>query len=103
MSGSIIPYEHTLQLYDYAPVTSKPWTVPYAYRSENFKQLDELLEKHSDSPYSSPITPVKTRDLSICLCCDSQKLKAKTIPKSFPLPKADNVLDDMTEADAFKF
>ena len=102
VSGSIIPYEHTLQLYDNTPVTSKPWTVPYIYQSENFKQLDELLEKaiieHSDSPYSSPITPVKTLDLTICLCCNFRKLKAKTIPKSFPLPKADNVLDDMAEA-----
>ena len=105
MSESTIPYEHTIQLYDDTPVTSKPRTVPYAYQSEIFKQLDELLEKgiieHSDSPYSSPITPVKKRDGTIRLCCDFRKLNAKTIPKSFPIPKAENILDDMNEADVF--
>ena len=104
MSESTIPYEHTI-LYDNTSVTSKPQAVPYAYQNEIFKQLDELLEKgiieHSESPYSSPITPVKKRDSTIRLCCDFRKLNAKTIPKSFPVPKAENILDDMNEADVF--
>ena len=45
VSESTIPYEHTTQRYGATPVTSKPRTVPYAYQSEIFKQLDELLEK----------------------------------------------------------
>ena len=99
MSENIIPYEHIIQLYDDTPVTSKPRTVPYAYQSEIFKQLDELIEKgiieQSDSPYSSPTTTVKKRDGTIRLCCDFRKLNAKTIPKSFPIPNAENILDDM--------
>ena len=70
---SAIPCKRTIKLYNDTPVTSKPRTLPYAYQSEIFKQLDELLEKgiieHSDRPYSSPITPVKKRDCSIRLCC----------------------------------
>ena len=31
VSECTIPYEHTIQLYDDTPVTSKPRTVPYAY------------------------------------------------------------------------
>ena len=66
MSESTIPYENTIQLYDKKPVTSKKRTVPYAYQSEIFNQLDKLLEKgiieHSDSPHSSPVTPGKKRD-----------------------------------------
>ena len=69
VSESTIPYEHTIQLYDDTPVTSKPWTVPYAYKNM-FKLLDEVLEKgiieHNDSPYCSPITPVKKWDGTIC-------------------------------------
>ena len=53
VSESTIPYEHTIQLYDDTPVTSKPRNVPYAYQSEIFKQLDEVLEngiiEHSDT------------------------------------------------------
>ena len=86
-------------------MASKPRTVPYAYQSEIFKQVDELLGKgimeHSDSSYSSPITPVKKRDGTIRLCCDLRKLNAKTIPESFPIPKAEDILDDMNEADVF--
>ena len=99
MSENTIPYEHIIQLYDDTQVTSKPRTVSYVYQSEIFKQLDELIEKgiieQSDSPYSSPITTVKKRDGTIRLCCDFRKLNAKTIPKSFPIPKAENILDDM--------
>ena len=105
VSKSTIPYERTIKLYDDTPVTSKPRTLPYAYQREIFKQLDELLEKgiieHSDRPYSSPITPVEKRDCSIRLCCGFWKLNAKTIPKSFPIPKAENILDNMYEADVF--
>ena len=89
--------KNAIRLYDDIPVTSKPRTVPYvpyAYQSEICKQLDELLEKviieHSDSPYSSPITSVKKRDGTIRLCCHFRKLNAKTIPKSFRIPKAEN-------------
>ena len=89
-----------MQLYDDRPVTSKPRKIPYAYQSEIFNQLDELLEKslieHSDSPYSSPITPVKKRDGTIR--CHFRKLNAKTIPKSFSISKAEDILDDMNEA-----
>ena len=52
-----------------------------------------------DSPYSSPIIPVKKQDGTIRLWCDFQKLNAKTILKSFTIPKAENILDDMNEAD----
>ena len=106
LSESTIPYEHSIQLYDDRPVTSKPRAIPYAYQSEIFKQLDELLEKsiieHSDSPYSSPIAPVEKRDGTMRLCRDFRKLNAKTIPKSFAIPKAEIILDDMNEADVFK-
>ena len=87
MSEGIIPYEHTIQLYDDTPVTSKPRTATYAYQSETFKQFDKLLEKgiteHGDSLYSSPIAPGKKRNRSIRLCYNFQKLNAKTIPISF--------------------
>ena len=63
--------------------------------------LEKGIIEHSDSPYSRAITPVKKRDGTICLWCDFRKLNAKTIPKSFPIPKAENILDDMNEADVF--
>ena len=59
--------------------------------------VEKGIIEHSDSPYSSPITPVKERGL----CCDFRKLNAKTIPKSFPIPRAENILDDMDEANVF--
>ena len=49
--------------------------------------------------YSRPVTPAKKLDGTIRLCCDVRKLNAKTIPKSFAI--AENILDDMNEADVF--
>ena len=98
-----IEYEHTIKLCDDTPVTSKPRPVAYAFQCEIFKKLDEILErsiiKHSDSPHFSPITLGNKLDATIRLCCDFRKLNVKTIPKSFLIPKAENILENMNEAD----
>ena len=48
-----------------------------------------------------PNNPLKKRDSIIRLCCDFRKLNPKTIPKVFPIPKAENILDDMIEAGVY--
>jgi hypothetical protein len=44
---------------------------------------------------------VVKKDGSIRLCCDFRKLNAKTIPKVFPIPRAEQLLDDIKNADVF--
>ena len=63
--------------------------------------LEKGIIEHSDSPYSSPITPVKKGDSTIPLCYDFRKLIAKTVPKSFPKPKAESVFNNVNKADVF--
>ena len=82
---------------DDKPVIWKPRILPEAYEKDIYIQINELLDKGvieiSDSPYASPIVPVVKRDCSIRLCCDYRKLNEKTIPKTFPIPRNENLLD----------
>jgi len=55
--------------------------------------LDTQVIRESQSPYSSPIAVVRKKNGSLRLCLDYQKLNAKTIRDSFPLPRIDESLD----------
>ena len=61
--------------------------------------IEDLLNKkwivHSSSSYSSPVVVVRKNDGSIRMCCDYQKLNAKTIPDRHPLPRTQNILDNL--------
>lgn len=83
----------------------KPRVLPHAYEKEVNAQVDELLKEGiveiSDSPYSSPIVPVIKKDGTLRICCDFRQLNAKTIPKSFPIPRTENLLEDFKDAEVF--
>ena len=70
---------------------------PHAYQNSIYKQINKLLDKGiieiSDSPYASPIVPVLKKDGTIRLCFDFRALNEKTIPKTFPIPKSEDLLD----------
>ena len=112
--------ENNISCGDYKSDTlNKSVEIPVTNLSENMLKLKKgqrlaeitiaecaeknLLKIITCSNNSSPIIPVKKRDGSIRLCCDFRKLNAKTIPKSFEkfFSKAENIVDDMNEADVF--
>ena len=97
VNKSNIPYEHSINLKDDTPISSRPRTLPYAYQNSIYKQIDKLLDEGiieiSDSPYASHIVPVLKKDGTIRLCCDFRALNEKTIPKTFPIQKSEDLLD----------
>ena len=62
-------------------------------------QLEELLSKgfiqSSISPWGAPVLFVKKKDGSLRLCIDYRKLNRVTIPNQYPLPRIDELFDQL--------
>ena len=97
--------EHEINLRDEAPVSLPPRRLPYSQRAEVQRQLEELLQKDiiepSRSQFASPVVMVKKKDGSLRMCVDYRALNAKTIPRTFPIPRIDELLDKLNGAKIF--
>src|SRR4051812_37199159 len=69
------------------------------------KELDELIEsshvRPSQSPYGLLVLFVKKKDGSMRLCVDYQALNKLTIKNQYPLPRVDDLLDQLHGAKVF--
>ncbi|XP_019058951.1 PREDICTED: uncharacterized protein LOC109116994 [Tarenaya hassleriana] len=69
------------------------------------KQLNELMEKGfiqpSVSPWGAPVLFVKKKDGSMRLCIDYRGLNQVTIKNRYPLPRIDELLDQLQGAQWF--
>ena len=69
------------------------------------KQLADMLSKGlihpSASPWGSPIIFVDKRDGTTCLCVDYRKLNDVTIKNKYPLPRIEDLFDQMNGAQVF--
>jgi len=52
--------------------------------------------EESQSPWMSPAVLVKKKDGTIRFCVDYRKLNSKTVKDSFPLPRIDDILDQLS-------
>jgi len=63
------------------------------------KQIEELLEKQfirpSASPWGTPVLLVKKNDGSSRLCWDYRQLNKLTVKNKYPLPRIDDLLDQL--------
>jgi hypothetical protein len=79
--------------------------MPPAELAELKKQLQELLDKcfirPSTSPWGCPALFVKKKYESLRLCIDYRPLNAVTIKNKNPLPRIDNLFDQLVEAKVF--
>lgn len=88
-----------------APVSKRPYRLPYTDQMELEKQLQELIDTGkifpSDSPFAAPILFVKKKDGTKRLCVDYRGLNDVTIKSKFPLPLIEDVLDRLHGAKIF--
>ncbi|CAF1477404.1 unnamed protein product, partial [Rotaria sp. Silwood1] len=90
--------------------THRPVHIP-PYRKSNKdqetlrKETDKLLKngiiEHSTSPWSSPVVLVKKKDGTTRFCVDHRRLNQITTKDAFPLPRIDDIYDQLTKATYF--
>ena len=79
--------------------------MPFAARSEVARQLKDMQEngviQASKSPWSSPVVLVQKKDGSLRFCVDYRELNSVTKADTFPLPRIDDLLDQLGKAKYF--
>ena len=79
--------------------------MPLAVRQEVSRQLqkmqDEGIIQPSNSPWASPIVMVRKRDGSHRFCVDYRELNSVTKLDTYPLPRVDDLLDQLGESRFF--
>jgi hypothetical protein len=88
-----------------APIAKRPYRMAAPELAELKKQLDELLQKGyirpSSSPWGAPVLLVKKKDGSMRLCVDYRALNEVTIKNKYPLPRIDDLFDQLKGAKFF--
>ncbi|KAL0401647.1 UNVERIFIED_CONTAM: Transposon Ty3-G Gag-Pol polyprotein [Sesamum latifolium] len=88
-----------------APISIAPYIMAPSELKELKKQLEELLDKGfirpSISPWGAPVLFVKKKDGSMRLCIDYRQLNRITIKNKYPLPRIDDLLDQLKGATVF--
>ncbi|KAL0539905.1 hypothetical protein IC582_024126 [Cucumis melo] len=87
------------------PISRAPYRMAPAELKELKLQLQELLDKGfirpSVSPWGAPVLFVKKKDGSMCLCIDYRELNKVTVKNKFPLPRIDDLFDQLQGATVF--
>nr|GEX85271.1 putative reverse transcriptase domain-containing protein [Tanacetum cinerariifolium] len=82
-----------------APVARAPYRLAPSEMKELSEQLKELSEKGfirpSSSPWGAPVLFVKKKDESFRMCIDYKKLKKLTVKNRYPLPRIDDLFDQL--------
>ncbi|MCI19658.1 RNA-directed DNA polymerase (Reverse transcriptase), partial [Trifolium medium] len=88
-----------------SPISMAPYQMSASELKELKKQLEELLEKKfirpSVSPWEAPVLLVKKKDGSMRLCVDYRQLNKVTIKNKYPLPRIDDLMDQLAGARVF--
>jgi hypothetical protein len=88
-----------------SPISKRPYRMSPAELAELKKQLQELLDKGSirpsTSPWGCPALFVKKKDESLRLCIDYRPLNAVTIKNKYPLPRIDVLFNQLVGAKVF--
>lgn len=92
--------EHIIELEEGAkPVMITPYRHPKRLKDEIEKTIKELLEmghiRLSKSPFASSVVLVKKKDGSLRMCIDYRVLNKRTIKNRYPIPRIDELIDEL--------
>eukprot|EP00253_Pinus_taeda_P022539 PITA_22539 len=88
-----------------APVSRAPYRMSVPELTELKMQLQELLEKKyirpSVSPWGAPVLFVRKKDETLRMCIDYRQLNKLTVKNKYPLPRIDELFDQVKGAKIF--
>ncbi|KAG8487500.1 hypothetical protein CXB51_018708 [Gossypium anomalum] len=87
------------------PISIAPYRMAPTELKELKTQLQELVDRSfirpSHSPWGAPVLFVKKKDGSLRLCIDYRQLNKVTIKNKYPLPRIDDLFDQLKGATVF--
>jgi hypothetical protein len=87
------------------PIHKAPYRMAPTELKELKEQLQDLLDRGfiqpSVSPWGAPVLFVKKKDGSMRLCIDYRELNKVTIKNKYPLPRIDDLFDQLKGASVF--
>src|SRR5207245_6045746 len=94
---------HKIDLVEgFKPRALRPYRIPDKLKVEVDRQIDQLLQdgkiRPSRSPYAHPIVCVAKWNGEIRLCTDLRYVNSDTINDAFPVPRAEDLLFEMSSA-----
>jgi hypothetical protein len=88
-----------------APISKRPYRMAANQLAELKEQLQELLDKGyirpSSSPWGAPVIFVPKKDGTQRMCIDYRALNEVTIKNKYPLPRIDDLFDQLRGACVF--
>ena len=79
--------------------------IPHAVRQEVARQLQHMLDdkviRPSNSPWASAMVLVRKKNGQLRICVDYRHLNSVTKPDAYPLPRIDDLLDQLGSAKYF--
>mgnify|MGYP002716422899 CR=1 FL=1 len=91
---------HVINVKDSLPIKQVPRRIPIQMRGEVNKIIEEMraqgVIEESQGPWMSPAVLVRKKDGSIRFCVDYRKLNGVTEKDSYPLPRIDDILDQLS-------
>jgi hypothetical protein len=88
-----------------APISKSPYRMSLLVLTELKIQLQELLDNEyirpSVSPWGAPFLFVKKKDGTLRLCIDYRQLNKVTIKNKYPLPRINDLFDQVGGAKIF--
>src|SRR6185503_3613179 len=88
-----------------SPIAKRPYRMAAPELAELKKQLEELQQsgfiRPSLSPWGAPVLFVKKKDGSMRMCVDYRALNKVTIKNKYPLPRIDDLFDQLKGAKYF--
>ncbi|GJP30214.1 hypothetical protein CLOM_g23478 [Closterium sp. NIES-68] len=84
------------------PTFQAPYRLSPTELADMKKQIEYLLAKGlirpSTSPYGAPVLFTPKPDRSLCMCIDYRALNKQTIKNKYPIPRIDDLLDQLRGA-----
>jgi len=88
-----------------SPITKRPYRMASSELTKLKKHLGELQQsgfiRLSSSPWGAPVLFLKKKDGSIRMCVDYRALNEVTIKNKYPLPRIDDLFDQLKGAKYF--
>jgi len=103
--GHVPGIQHRIETGDAVPVCTRQWRLPQATRELIRKECDTMLNagviEPSSSPWLSPVVLVRKKGGALRFCVDYRKVNAVTTADTYPLPRIDEMIDELGPTDTF--